>query len=197
MPSSKCRSKLAPTHDGILIFYKRHFTRCHSLRIHHTKQKWLWTVQVVSVTCFKEEKKKKFLVQILEYLTNSTFLEQLSIIAILSYRLNLLNVVLLYLLTVPWISREASKNIVSTFHNCNRRAFVITHVVKSKGREAISRCSEQKMPFIVLRQPTNKLVLVLFVCHNHWFFKIFRCFRLQLLKNSLDLVELSFICKFF
>ena len=59
VPSSKCWTIIALTLNGILlIFYKRHFTRCHSLQIHHAKQEWLWTVQVVSVACFKEEKNK-------------------------------------------------------------------------------------------------------------------------------------------
>ena len=45
VPSSKCWTIGALALNGILlIFYKRHFTRCHSLRIHDAKQEWLWTV---------------------------------------------------------------------------------------------------------------------------------------------------------
>ena len=48
----------------------------------------------------------------------------------------------------------------------------------------------------ILRQRTMKLDSVLFICQNHWFFKILQCFSLQLLQNSLDLENsASSVCK--
>lgn len=47
------------------------------------------------------------------------------------------------LLTVPRFFREASKYIVSTFHNGNRGSLVIAFGVKCLSCEAISRTTEQ------------------------------------------------------
>ena len=59
------------------------------------------------------------------------------------------SVELIYILTVPRIFCEASKNVVSAFDNGNRGSFVVTSGVKGLSCETILRSSEQKRPFAV------------------------------------------------
>ena len=80
------------------------------------------------------------------------------------------------ILTCPGLLGEASKDIRSTFHNCDCGSFVVAFRVKGLTCETVSRSSEQKTPFTfqICRQPAFQTLLMFFTRQNLRFFKFKR-----------------------